>query len=514
MQEEGMDTDVFLTNQNSFKWSSNQSVYVIGYIFDSDNHLLQDDDLLAYCENIKNLDSFKNKILKKNGNFAVIIKTENDFFLAVDSIRTFPLFYIEKNNSLNVSDSSEYLQKTHLLSVDKTRELEFLATGYVTKDRTLLSGLHQLQAGEFIHYSRSQGLLTKEFYTDYLTQKIELPKKYDFFESSLRTALENALDRMLKFINGNPILVPLSGGYDSRLIVCMLKKRGVENVICYTYGAVNSHEVLISEKVAKALNYKWLFVEYNEETIPKDYPIDADFQSYYKYGSNHSSVFLIQDYFAVKHLKESKLIPNNCIVIPGHSADFLAGSHLSSADVKNNNREKTIKRIFDKHYILVKPPLLSPEINNYLKKIPCKIEYAIDDNWNLKERQAKFIVNSIRIYEFFGYKHYLLFWDREIQEYFKGLPAKYKLGTELYLNLVFSQYFNPLKVGYRKDKSPVKDFIKKILPSRAKEKLRIKLVNDFNKFELMKKPLLVEEDANEANINAIVAKWYLRQITY
>ncbi|WP_116771607.1 asparagine synthase C-terminal domain-containing protein [Maribacter litoralis] len=508
-----MDVNILLTDQNSFKWSVNQNIYVLGFLFDSENRILRDDDFLTYCENIKDLDTFKNKILEQRGNFAVIIKTKNDVFMAVDSIRTFPLFYLEKDNSFFVSDSSDYLQKTHCLSFDKTAEHEFLATGYVTKDHTLLTGLFQLQAGEFIQYSLSKGLLRKEYYTDYLTHEINLEEDYGVYKKKLATVLENALDRMLNFVDGKPILVPLSGGYDSRLIVCMLKKRGVENVICYTYGATNSHEVIISKKVAESLNYKWLFIEYNENTIPHDYLTDPDFQSYYKYASNHSSVFLLQDYFAVKQLKEKELVPNNCIILPGHSADFLAGSHLSLTDIKNDNRENTIRRIFDKHYNLNKPVQFSQENNDYLKQISCKFEYAVDENWNLKERQAKFIVNSVRIYEFFGFEHYLIFWDREIQEYFKTLPVEYKHRTKLYLKLIFEDYFNPLSVEYLKEKSEIKDLLKKMLPNKIKEKLRKKLASDFNKFDLMKKPLKIQGDEVDTNINSYIAKWYLQQIT-
>lgn len=509
-----MDVKIFLADQNSFKWTSNQKAHVLGHIFDTHNHLLTSHDFLEYCKDVKDLISFERKILKRNGSFSVIIRTDNDIFIAVDSTRTFPLFYLEKDNSIFISDSSDHLQKAHNLEIDKSMEIEFLTTGYVTKDRTLLKGLFQVQAGEFVKFSLCDGLLQKEFYTDYLIEKTDVLSDQDAHEKNLQTVLDNALDRMLMFSEGRPFLVPLSGGYDSRLIACMLKKRGVENVICYTYGAKDSHEVLISKKVADALGYKWLFVEYNDKTIPRNYVNDAKFQSYYKYASNHSSVFLLQDYFAIKEIKEKKLTPDNCIVIPGHSADFLAGSHLSIADIENRKRVSTIKKIFHKHYILNKPTSLTPNINNYLLNTKSEFEYSVDDNWNLKERQSKFIINSVRIYEFFGFKHYLLFWDFELQEFFKELPVQYKIKTKLYLNVAFTHYFEPLIVDFVKDKSRFKNLTKKIVPSTLRSKLQKKFSKDFNKFELMKEPLNVGMHDNHANINSYIAKWYIREIAH
>ena len=59
-----------------------------------------------------------------------------------------------------------------------------------------------------------------------------------------------------------PQLIRLSGGNDSRLIACLCKKFGLDNVTCFTYGREDSFEVAISKKVASALGYMWYFVEY------------------------------------------------------------------------------------------------------------------------------------------------------------------------------------------------------------------------------------------------------------
>ena len=35
------------------------------------------------------------------------------------------------------------------------------------------------------------------------------------------------------------------------------------------------------------------------------------------------------------------------------------------------------------------------------------------ESWDISERQPKFIVNSLRVYEYFGYEWWIPFWDKK-----------------------------------------------------------------------------------------------------
>jgi asparagine synthase (glutamine-hydrolysing) len=76
-------------------------------------------------------------------------------------------------------------------------------------------------------------------------------------------------------------------------------------------------------------------VEYNREKI-HNYLSDKTFAEYYPYASRATSMFFMQEYFAVKHLKENKLIPDDSVFIPGHSGDFLGGSQLNKYNISEN----------------------------------------------------------------------------------------------------------------------------------------------------------------------------------
>jgi asparagine synthase (glutamine-hydrolysing) len=44
------------------------------------------------------------------------------------------------------------------------------------------------------------------------------------------------------------------------------------------------------------------------------------------------------------------------------------------------------------------------------------------ESWNWQERQAKFIANAVRVYEFWGYEWRLPFWDAEVVDFWAAVP--------------------------------------------------------------------------------------------
>ncbi|MBN1552549.1 hypothetical protein JW979_13825, partial [bacterium] len=58
------------------------------------------------------------------------------------------------------------------------------------------------------------------------------------------------------------------------------------------------------------------------------------------------------------------------------------------------------------------------------------------ESWDISERQSKFIVNSLRVYEFFGYDWWIPFWDKEFMDYWCRIRPKNRLNQSLYIKLV------------------------------------------------------------------------------
>ncbi|MDI2587660.1 hypothetical protein OR571_11180 [Psychrobacillus sp. NEAU-3TGS] len=156
----------------------------------------------------------------------------------------------------------------------------------------------------------------------------------------------------------------------------------------------------------------------------------------------------IQDLLAVSKLKKQSLIPKNSVFIPGHSGDFVAGSHIPKYFLKSNTVTKNdlIESMLHKHYNLW---FSNEKYQVFLKKTiellvdgdDLKNEVAADifEEWDWRERQAKYICNSVRVYEFYNYEWRLPLWDREIIKFWSNISIQYRVDRNLYFQFVESK---------------------------------------------------------------------------
>jgi len=483
---------ITLQYNKGFKWNKSENIHSKGYLFDKEDNLYQGKDLNAYF-NCASEGDFEKKIESANGSFAIITENKNILLVAVDRLRSIPLFYSLRDNKFYLSDNAYWIKnELNLKELDKTSEQEFLLTGYVTGNDTLFSEIKQIQAGEYLIVKEEKGTITiknnkyyRYFHKDFFTDSKEI-----LFDK-LYTISGNYIKRLIKSVKGKTIVIPLSSGYDSRYIIAMFKKLNYKNVICFSYGKKGSYESEISRKVANKLDYKWYFIEYTKNKW-RDWFNSNEGKKYLKYGNNLASLAHLQDWPAVYELKKNKKIPNDSVFVPGHSGDLLGGSHtptpldLSKTDYNSNDISDYL---FRRHYCLfglkykhkkvlfikkIKKELSGLEISNAENYV------SLADCWNIANRQAKFIVNSVRVYEFFGYEWRIPLWDSELMDFWSKVPLKYIIKKELYDDYLFERLFNNLDVDFRKPInkkiSKLKSLIKnnKILYSIAKTILNMK----------------------------------------
>jgi len=510
-----------LKNNRGFKWHKNNNTYVKGFAYTNENKLLEDKLLSDYFLNIEDIEDFEDRLNSLNGLFTVVSIQNDTLYIAVDKLRVFPIFYTIKDEQIYISDIIFELKNNN--KINDLAVAELLNCRFANKKYTIFDNIFQVQSGELLVFNN--GHLDNKIYKNYITDKVE-DGNFKTYQDKFLNVLDNITQRAISFANGRTIVVPLSGGYDSRLIVSMLKKYNYENVICYTYGRRDSSEVKISNKVAKEIGFKWIFVEYNEKTVPKNYISDEKFLEYVDYASNGVSIPHIQDYFAVKYMHDNGMLPDDSIFMPGHSGDLIGGSNLS---VPKSTKDTIIKNIMKKQYILNN--IRMNDMKNITLKhlehynIPENFYYSVDDNYNISERQAKFIVNSCRVYELFGYKFYLPLWDNEIYELFKMMPVELKENLYLYNKTIIDKLFTPLNIDFlKKQEIPKGSFVFKIrellkyiiktyFPTQIKNKIIEKSYKDNNNYTLISEPMKNDIDIEfpSTNINGILGYWYINK---
>lgn len=374
---------------------------------------------------------FNETVKRLNGSFSIIFESETEFMFAVDVIRSLPLFYSIEDDIVSVSDSANTLyDKLNYVTFDQISVEEFkLTQRFVTGDNTLFSQIKQVQAGEIVSISKSNGQLKKIFYYDYSSRGIPLDN-YDELKKGFDNILVNVSNKLIKLLKNRTAVIPLTGGTDSRELLYILNRVGYRNVICFTAGKKGNKEAKIAKQIAEYFKYKWYEVEYTKDKW-KSYSKSEEIQTYRKFCSNLSSLPHFLDILAIKELSEKGLIPLDSVIIPGHTGVIIGGNlfeNFLKDDLVSFSEMKQLIKM--RHYKTNKlSNQLNERIDSYFEYKEFKSNFEMEAevfSFEMRERQIKFICNSVRVYEFLGYEWLLPLCDKDIMEFMSNVSLNMK----------------------------------------------------------------------------------------
>lgn len=509
-----------------YKWVGNDTIKAKGWIISEQGTSIRGEALIDYFQGIETAEQLTSLLNKTGGHFAVVINNGSEIVAAVDRGRSIALYFRTDRGCIEVSDSGFFLAGNE----DKSSELnrtsiqEYIAAGYVTGNKTLLNNVLQLGAGEIA--TLSQGKASISTYFQYLPSEGN-PATFDKLVDKFVDTLESDYRTIIEGLNGRTVVIPLSGGYDSRSIASMLKRMGYQNVVCYSFGKPNNHEMLTSKAVAETLGFRWIFVETTAEMV-RDFAQSDEFLQYVHYAANASSFYIIQDFFAVKHLKANGQIPDDAVFMPGHSGDTLGGSNFLELLSGKETKQEMIEIIINHRYDVNKAPRefthkIREELHSQYGQYNNPAAWF--DYWCMKEWNPKMFANGVRVYEFFGYEYFLPLWSKNMLSLFANLPIEYRVRKELYEFTLENKIFSPLGVNLnpnrRKDFSyqlsawqKTKNLIKHWLPKTL-------IYSLFSHEPINSKLYCTQLVANakqrrfkikQTGTNSIKAQWYARHI--
>ena len=382
-----------------------------------------------------------------NGNWATVVECGSWAYLAADHLRSIQVLYRVEDGVFHVFDDMADFRKAHRLEFAEDCVHEYLSSGYVYGSRTLFKDTFSLQAAERVwagdgslveHAERADGefspaasrrvcrkcgAVTIEAWRYWrYVPNIDKPVAVDdALARRIDETFLTAMRRLVESVGDRRIVVPLSGGYDSRLIVNYLHRLGVKDVLCYTYGVKGNGESRCSKEVASRLGYEWHYVEYtseNQTALLEDAGTDACF----RYMCNGTNRYCNQEHTALLDLKDAGVVsPERDVVVPGYYFDVLAGSKIKPSTHDWNAASNS----------------LADENNFFLKNAYGKTARAIKDiflqNGDIggkaffetflwQERLAKFIVNNVRDFEWLGFDWRLPLCDRDLFDLWLSLP--------------------------------------------------------------------------------------------
>lgn len=516
-----------------FSWKTHEHISFKGYAYDQEGDFLTGSDAIALFMHIETAESLSALLRELDGAFTVIIRKHDGVLIGVDTMAMFPVFYTFSENQWLVADDAASLaaQKPGK-QLNETVLPEFLAGGFVMGCDTLIRGIYKCRAGEVL-FLPNQGKPRHQTYHWFLPPSFT-EKDYPVLKKELSAILDKVTERLIRSLDGRPAVIPLSGGYDSRLIACMLKKAGYQNTICFTYGRPNKESEL-SQRVAEKLGFPWFFTDYRG-VYTRTLTEDPEFLAYCDHAGHLSSMPFLQDYFAVRNMREQGILHDDSVFIPGHTGDYVAGSYLEKT-IRTNNREKTrAAYLIDKYFKFLllskkEKATLTERLNRWFARYsPPETEevpgYDIYmEDWELKEKFAGFIFNSANVFPFFGYAFRLPLWDKVFREFFRKIPFQYRSYKRLYDEVIQEKYFRPFGVSFADEigetprkikRQKRKKLLRPFIPAFIRKK-RMR-DRDYLCYHRLTRPMKQDLKIHGTQVrrhindyNAIITQWYIQE---
>ena len=341
------------------------------------------------------------------------------------------------------------MEQADEIALDQDALLDIRRAGYVTGSKTALRGLRQLLPGEFLLWTDPKVGAHLERYYRYLPVPDSRVDEETLLEE-LAGITEAVFQWTVEAAGGRPIWVPLSGGLDSRLVLCKLHELGYPDLRAYSYGMPGNHEARIARTVARRLGVPWEFVPVDAQTCRRFFWSSAR-QDYWRIGDGLCSVPVLQDVAVLKARVERGEVSGDAVIINGQSGDYITGGHvpehLLSPDVEDSD---VVAAIVSKHFSLwtdLKTPEALESISRSLRDQLAEIQKvksgvvgpaALYEAWEWQERQCKYVVNSARMYDYAGLDWLMPLWHGHFMRFWENVPFHLKLGQRLFKEYLVS----------------------------------------------------------------------------
>ncbi|MGA3406260.1 MAG: asparagine synthase C-terminal domain-containing protein [Candidatus Bathyarchaeia archaeon] len=425
-------------------WGKSGETYARGSAFRGSS-LISRMGLAEMFSGERTFDGVLSLLKQLNGFFAVVHRIQDAAFLAVDHVRAFPLFYGAAADGFFVSDDPHWIRREISdEGVDELSAQELLTAGFVTGCDTLSHRVKQVQPGEalVVENIREKSHKNSVRYYEHVVGDFSQDAD-ERLVARLDDSLQGPFKRLIQWAHGRTIVIPLSGGSDSRLVALMLKRLGYTKLVAFSYGRPGNRESRISERVASSLDIPWFFIAYSNESWRK-WSDSPEWEEYCKMADGLSTVPHIQDWPAVWMLRERALVPIDSVFVPGHLVSHILPSHAYPTSWQKSGvveEEELVGSIWRGFYDLRD---LLPSGEEEFVTLKEKIQFLVGrsppyttqlatevyERWWWQSYE-KFIINSVRVYEFWGYEWWLPLWDLELARFWSRVPINHRLGKRL-----------------------------------------------------------------------------------
>ena len=386
----------------------------------------------------------KTKLIRAVGkiktHFAVIIQGPDFCLACTDLCRSSPIFF----SGDTVSNDAHALKlDKHMSKLNPSGVRDAAMAGFVTGPNTLFSDLHQLEAGTCVLWRAHHKLPHVWRHYTYQPHDIQDISQSSLGENFL-TVMDNVIKRGIEEVAGRPVWLALSGGLDSRLLLAKLVEHRCPNLSTFTYGLEGSDEARIAREVSSRLNVPWV-AHFTTPQQMKEFFSTSQLHDYWAFSDGLCSVPNFQDFLSLKILKDKNQIPEGAFIINGQTGDFISGGHIPKILMNASVSPHTLfSAIVGKHFSLWRSLKTSKNLSQIQTEIASKFEIdchkkidreesvAIYERFEYEERQAKYVINGQRNYEFLDLNWLLPLWQHDVVNFWRDVPIEAKYQQKLY----------------------------------------------------------------------------------
>lgn len=252
-------------NQERFTIETDDYICIFeGFLFDLEGCTTQRE---YFEKNISetNIESF---IEGLDGTFSIVVffKINKTLYLIVDHLASFKIFYSVGAGriifSSDLFDVTRYFNKIgETCALDTDSVFFFLGFGSVATDKTLFDNVKKLEPGTYLKFTELNCNVEVVRYHELkfeVDNTISLSAAVDGYEKILADSMDRIVNLNSKY--GLENIAGLSGGLDSKSMVCMMNERVGSNMGTFTFSEYGSADQRIAQKVSSNLKIPHVFI--------------------------------------------------------------------------------------------------------------------------------------------------------------------------------------------------------------------------------------------------------------